>query len=65
MIWKCCWCGKYLEKREAREDELVIGGVCEGCLDKFEEELGIYEPGPKPGRKKILPKGKQSSLSGG
>ncbi len=43
MIWKCCWCGKFLEGRKALAGELIIGGVCESCLDKFVREFELNE----------------------
>jgi hypothetical protein len=42
MAWKCTWCGKYLGQRESPEDELIIGGACGTCLQRFERELEVY-----------------------
>ena len=43
MVWKCSWCGKYLGEREPLEDELIVGGACRNCLQRFEQELKVCD----------------------
>ncbi len=42
-VRKCSWCGKFLGDGRAPEGEFIRGGVCESCLDRFEEDLGMNE----------------------